>query len=123
MLNAGEQHYIILLVKNAELPLQTVKQNVTNFNSSNFSLKKLTISSFFIDNQRQMVTISKFESSSDAMDYYYLLLKDEQFKTDIENKTIEPFAISSSNYTTFYNKRNERASYTEFFKDNYLKQQ
>ena len=121
--NAGEQHYIILLVKTADLPLQTVKQNLTNFNNSNFSLKKLTISSFFIDNQRQMVTISKFESSSDAMDYYYLLLKNEQFKSDIDKKTIEPFAISSTNYTTFYNKKNERANYGEFFKENYLKQQ
>ena len=121
--NAGEDHYIILLVQTSELPLQTVKQNVTAFNNANFSLKKLTVSSFFIDNQRQMVTISKFGNSSEAMDYYYLLLKDSQFQSHIENKTIEPFAISSTNYTTFYNKRNERASYTEFFKDNYLNKQ
>ena len=121
--NPTEQHYIILLVRTADLPLQTVKQNVSNFNTSNFSLKKLTVSSFFIDNQRQMVTISKFESSSDAMDYYNLLLKDDMFKSDIDKKTIVPFAISSTNYTTFYNKRNERENYTDFFKDNYLKQQ
>ncbi len=70
-----------------------------------------------------MVTISKFQSNTDAMDYYYLLLKDEQFKSDIEKKIIEPFAISSTNYTTFYNKRNERENYADFFKDNYLKQQ
>ena len=111
------------MVKTADLPLQTVKQNVTNFNNSNFSLKKLTVSSFFIDNQRQMITISKFESSSDAMDYYYLLLKDDRFKADIDKKTIEPFAIGSTNYTTFYNKRNERENYSGFFKENYLKQQ
>jgi TolA-binding protein len=121
--NPTEQHYIILLVKTADLPLQTVKQNVTNFNNSNFSLKKLTVSSFFIDNQRQMITISKFQNNSDAMDYYNLLLKDELFKSDIERKTIEPFAISSTNYTTFYNKRNERDNYNDFFKENYLKQQ
>ena len=121
--NASEDHYIILLVKTAELPLQTVKQDITNFNNANFSLKRLTVSSFFIDNQRQMVTISKFGSSSEAMDYYYLLLKDSQFQSPIENMIIEPFAISSTNYTTFYNKRNERASYTEFFKDNYLNKQ
>ena len=121
--NASEDHYIILLVKTAELPLQTVKQDITNFNNANFSLKRLTVSSFFIDNQRQMVTISKFGSSSEAMDYYYLLLKDSQFQSPIENMIIEPFAISSTNYTTFYNKRNERASYSEFFNDNYLNKQ
>ena len=121
--NAEEQHYVILLVKTADLPLQTVKQNLTNFNKDKFSLKNLTISSFFIDNQRQMITISKFDGSSDAMDYYYFLLKDEQFMSDISKQTIVPFAISSTNYTTFYNKRNERDNYTEFFKENYLNKQ
>ncbi len=121
--NADEQHYVVLLVKTADLPLQTVKQNITNFNKTNFSLKKLTVSSFFIDNKRQMVTISKFDNSSDALDYYNILLKDSMFQSDIESGTIEPFAMGSTNYTTFYNKRNERENYPTFFKENYLKKQ
>lgn len=121
--NANDQHYIVLLVKTAELPLQTVKQNVNTFNKTYFSLKKLTVSSFFIDNQRQMVTISKFENSSDAMDFYHLLLKNDLFKGDIENENMEVFAMSSNNYTTFYNKRPERVKYPEFFKEYYLKNQ
>ena len=121
--NANDQHYIILLVKTDELPLQTVKINLNNFNQTNFSLKKLTVSSFFIDNKRQMVTISKFENSSDAMDYYHILMKDSEFKADIDNKNIEVFAMSTNNYTTFYNKRNERENYSAFFKENYLNNQ
>lgn len=121
--NPGEQHYIILLVKTAELPLQTIKQSVNTFNNTNFSLKKLTISSFFIDNTRQMITISKFENSSEAMDYYYIFLKDSTFQSNIESGTIEPYAMSSTNYTTFYNKRGERNTYPAFFNENYLKKQ
>lgn len=121
--NAKDQHYIVLLVKTAELPLQTVKQNITTFNKTYFSLKKLTVSSFFIDNQRQMVTISKYEDSADAMDYYQILVKDEVFKGDIDKGSIVVYAMSSNNYTTFYNKRAERESYPAFFKDNYLKNQ
>ena len=119
----GEQHYIILLVKTANLPLQTIKQSVNTFNNTNFSLKKLTISSFFIDNTRQMITISKFENSSEAMDYYNIFIKDSMFQSNIENGTIEPYAMSSTNYTTFYNKRGERDTYPAFFKENYLKKQ
>lgn len=118
--NPTEQHYIILLVRTADLPLQTIRENITKFNNSHFSLKKLTLSSFLIDSERQMVTISKFESSSDAMDYYNLLVKNDDFKSDIAKKTLEPFAMSATNYTTFYNKRNERENYNEFFNDNYL---
>lgn len=121
--NISEQHYVVLLVKTAELPLQTIRENVNKFNNSHFSLKKLTISSFLIDNQRQMVTISKFENGSDAMDYYNLFVKNDDFKSDIEKKTIEPFAMSATNYTTYYNKRNERESYNDFFNENYLTNQ
>lgn len=115
-----DQHYVILLVKTAELPLQTVKQNLNNFNKAFFSLKKLVVSSFLIDNQRQMVTVSKFGNSSEALDYYNILTKNETFVTDIDNKVIEVFAISANNYTTFYNKRDERVNYPAFFKENYL---
>ena len=115
-----EQHYVVLLVKTAELPLQTVKQNLNNFNKTYFSLKKLVVSSFFIDNQRQMITISKFANSSDALDYYNILVKNETFQPDIDNKVMEVYAMSANNYTTFYNKRDERVNYPAFFKDNYL---
>ena len=116
----NEQHYVVLLVKTAELPLQTVKQNLNNFNKTYFSLKKLIVSSFFIDNQRQMVTISKFENSSDAMDYYQILIKNETFLPDINNQVIEVYAMSANNYTAFYNKRDQRVNYPAFFKENYL---
>ena len=118
--NPEEQHYIVLLVQTSELPLQTVKQDLNNFNKTYFSLKKLIVSSFFIDNKRQMVTISKFTNSSDAMDYYNILTKNEVFLPNIENTIIEVFAFSANNYTTFYNKRNERDKYPAFFKENYL---
>ena len=115
-----EQHYVILLVKTAELPLQTVKQNLNNFNKTYFNLKKLVVSSFFIDNQRQMVTISKFENSSDALDYYNILINNETFQPDINNQVIEVYIMGTSNYTTFYNKRDQRVNYPAFFKENYL---
>ncbi len=119
--NPDDQHYVVLLVKTSELPLITVKQNVNTFNKTYFSLKKLTISSFFIDNQRQMVTISKFSNAADAIDYYNILIKNDVFTQDIENGLIEVYAMSSNNYTSFYNKRDERVNYPAFFKENYLK--
>ena len=115
-----DNHYTVLLVKTSELPLQTVKQNINTFNKSFFSLKKLIVSSFLIDNQYQMITISKFSNSSDAMDYYNILIKDETFKADIDRKVIEVYVMSANNYTTFYNKRDERAKYPAFFNSNYI---
>jgi TolA-binding protein len=115
-----DNHYTVLLVKTAELPLQTVKQSINNFNKTYFSLKKLVISSFFIDNQYQMVTISKFSDGADAMDYYNILVKDDAFKTDIDRQVIEVYVMSANNYTTFYNKRDERSKYPAFFNSHYI---
>ncbi|MBR4913474.1 MAG: tetratricopeptide repeat protein [Bacteroidales bacterium] len=121
--NASEQHYVVLLVKTAEMPLQTAKQDLTNFNSTFFSLKKLSISSFLIDNKRQMITVTKFDNGDDAMDYYNILVKNEVFEPEIDSGIIEVYAMSATNYTSFYNKRDSRNSYPEFFKDNYLNNQ
>jgi tetratricopeptide (TPR) repeat protein len=115
-----EHHYAVLLVKTAEMPLQTVKINLNTFNKTYFSLKKLLVSSFLVDNQRQMVTVSKFNNSNEAMDYYNILIKDETFKPDIDNKIIEVYIMSATNYTTFYNKRDERDNYPAFFNSNYI---
>jgi hypothetical protein len=118
--NPNDVHYVVLLVKTDKLPLQTVKQNLSNFNKTSFSLMKLVVSSFMLDNKNQMVTISKFKDKEEAMNYYHILLKDSLFKDDINNQTIQVYAMSTQNYTTFYNKRDQRVNYPAFFKENYL---
>lgn len=118
--NPNDVHYVVLLVKTDKLPLQTVKQNLSNFNKTSFSLMKLVVSSFMLDNKNQMVTISKFKDKEEAMNYYHILLKDSLFKDDINNQTIQVYAMTTQNYTTFYNKRDQRVNYPAFFKENYL---
>ena len=105
------------------MPLQTAKQELANFNNTYFSLKNLTISSFLIDNKRQMITISKFDNKEDAMDYYSILMNYDAFEPELDEGIIEVYAMSANNYTSFYNKRDNRNDYPEFFKDNYLNNQ
>ena len=118
-----DQHYVVLLVKTAEMPLQTAKQELANFNSTYFSLKKLNVSSFLLDNKRQMITIAKFDNKDDAMDYYNILARSESFQPEIDLGSIEVYAMSTNNYTSFYNKRDSRKDYLDFFKENYLKKE
>jgi hypothetical protein len=70
-----------------------------------------------------MITLSKFNNKDDAMDYYQILVNDEAFQPSIDSGIIEVYAMSANNYTSFYNKRDSRADYPDFFKDNYLKKQ
>ncbi len=116
-----EMHYVILLVKTANLSVQTVKQNLISFNNTFFSLQHFNISSFYINNTQQMVTVAKFSNKDKAMEYFNILLKNENFSPDVANGNIIVYPISSTNYTTFYNKVDERSLYPEFLKKHYLK--
>lgn len=119
--NPDEMHYIILLVKTGKLSVQTVKQNLITFNSTYFSLQHFNISSFYINSTQQMVTVAKFNGKDNAVDYYNILLKNENFAPDIANGNIVVYPISATNYTTYYNKTDDRHMYENFVKENYLK--
>ena len=119
--NADEMHYVILLVKTGKLSVQTVKQNLNNFNSTYFSLQHFNISSFYINSSQQMVTVAKFNGKDNAMDYYNILMNNENFAPEIANGNIIVYPISATNYTTFYNKTDDRHLYENFVKEHYLK--
>ncbi|MBO4504065.1 MAG: tetratricopeptide repeat protein [Bacteroidales bacterium] len=118
--NGSEMHYVILLVTTSNIPVQTVKQNLASFNQTYFSLQRFNVNSFYVNNTQQMVTIAKFNDAEQAMNYYNILVKNEMFSSDINNKTIIPYAISAVNYTTFYNNTEGRVFYDDFFKEHYL---
>ena len=119
--NADEVHYVILLVQSSKLPIQTVKLNLNSFNKTYFSLQRFNISSFYVNNTQQMVTIAKFTNASTAVDYYNILVKDPVFVEDIQNQTIIVYPMSASNYTTYYNNHEGRKFYDQFVQDNYFK--
>ncbi|MEG1555788.1 MAG: tetratricopeptide repeat protein [Bacteroidales bacterium] len=115
-----ETHYIILIVNASTLPILDVKNNISAFNREFFSLQKYNINSFYINTNEQMVTIAKFKNKISAMDYYQIMTANDFFKNNVSNKNITIFAISSTNYTTYYNKSEKRYLYPDFFNVNYL---
>lgn len=119
--NPDEMHYIVLLVKTGKLSVQSVKQKLISFNSTYFSLQHFNISSFYINSTQQMVTVAKFNGKDNALDYYDILLKNENFAPDIANGNIIVYPISATNYTTYYNKVDDRPMYDSFVKEHYLK--
>ena len=119
--NLDEQHHIIILVNIHKKAVNDVKYDVSNFNTTYFSLEKFNINSFYINNDEQMVTVSRFKGKTDAMNYYIALTSNNLFAPLIEDKNITVFAISASNYSIYYQKIDDRHLYLQFFKENYLK--
>ena len=117
----SELHYIIILVDVGSLPVNEVKKNVSDFNEQFYSIQKFSTSSYVIDNTRQIVTIAKFIQKETAMEYYHNIILNKNFLGKIKDRSISIYAISSTNYTTYYRKEGQRDSYPAFFEEYYLK--
>ena len=119
--NIDEQHYIIILVDVHKKNVTDVKYDVANFNSTYFSLERFNINSFYINQDEQMVTISRFKNKTEAMNYYIAISTNNVFSSSMKDKSLVVYAISASNYSIYYSKADERYLYKNFFEENYLK--
>ena len=68
--DASRFHFVILLVDIKGMKMDKLKANIANFNKEYFRLNSFDVSNFYIDNMTQMVTISRFDNKTKAMEYY-----------------------------------------------------
>lgn len=116
----NEQHYVVLIVNIHKNTVADIKTDLLAFNRESFSLQRFNINSFYINQEEQLVTISKFKNNIAAMDYYETIRVDSTFKSKFDNGEIKLYAMSAINYTTYYNKVDKRELYDAFFQQYYL---
>lgn len=115
-----EQHFIVMIVKVHDVSMMEVKKNISDYNKEFYSLQKFNIKSFYINQDEQMITISKFQNKEAAMLYYKSIIKQPNFISSIANQYIKAMVLSATNYTTYYNLSNKRDIYDSFFKEYYI---
>jgi hypothetical protein len=97
-----------------------LKNQISDFNKAVYSLQNFNLNSFYITQDEQIVTVSRFKNKETALDYYYSFTKNDKFKADILAKNIIIFPISAGNYSIFYKEKAARPFYEKFFKEKYL---
>jgi hypothetical protein len=117
-----EVHYVVIILNSSAVPMQTVKDEIANFNREFFSLEQFNLNSFFLNKTDQMVTISKFKNKEVAMNYYNIMVNNPIFATHLSGGHYELYTMSSTNYTSYYNMKDKRDMYPAFFNENYLQQ-
>lgn len=120
--NPNEQHYIVLIVNIHKHTVADIKTELSAFNREFFSLQRFNINSFYINQEEQMVTLSKFKNMEGAMNYYSVIVNDSIFGPRFASGDIKLYAMSAINYTTFYNKVDKRELYNDFFQYYYKPQ-
>ncbi|MBO4654471.1 MAG: tetratricopeptide repeat protein [Bacteroidales bacterium] len=117
-----EIHYVVIILNSSSVPMQTVKDEIANFNREFFSLEQFNLNSFFLNKNDQMITISKFKNKEVAMNYYQIMVNNPVFASRLAGKHYEIYTMSSTNYTSYYNMKDKRDLYPDFFNDHYLKE-
>ncbi|MDP2162027.1 MAG: hypothetical protein Q8K02_16220, partial [Flavobacterium sp.] len=84
------------------------------------SLDKLTVSTIFLDPQRQLLTVSNFKDLPKAFSYLESIKVNPELSEALGKANARSFIISVSNYSTFLKYKNIE-EYQEFYSKNYLK--
>lgn len=109
-------HNYILIVKAGSVNLDALKIRLSDFNRKYSKVKRFAISSFELNDEYQLITVSRFDGASLALDYLKAIDKD-QYVLSIFNDEDEykQFVISNENYMLFYKGKNID-TYIEFYK-------
>jgi len=117
-INPKAVHFYVMIINSSSVEMRALKANISDFNTENYSLNKLTVSNIFLDDKRQILTISNFQGKEKGLIYREAINQADFFKKFTEGD-IQDFIISVENYPLFYKDKNVE-QYLEFFQKNYL---
>ncbi len=113
--NPDTIHYFVMIAPK-NLKINKVKNNIADFNMSNFSDLKLKVFNTFLNTSDQMVMVKSFKNSQIALDYYVSFRVN---KGNVKNyKNEDFFLISPNNLKELYLEKNPK-NYIEFFNEFY----
>jgi tetratricopeptide (TPR) repeat protein len=114
------QHKYVVIVPNEGGKVNDLRVKLTDFNKKFFSIDNLRTKSFLLNKDYQMITISNFNNSQRALDYYRNIISQKTVAPFSKGPEIQHFVISSDNFPQFYNSKNV-GEYMKYFQENYLK--
>lgn len=109
--NPAEPHMVVVSVSGKDA--NGIKNQISNFNNSNFRESKLQITNSALK-QKQMMLIRSFKNDADAIRYYKALKADTSLKNSIENNQGRTYIISNSNFRVLFKDKNEDAYFNYF---------
>ncbi len=111
-------HLFVSIVEIKKISMNDLKIAISDFNRSIHSLKKLTVSTIFLDKTHQIVIVSNFKGKNLAQEYIKSVFLNKELKPLLKKSKANSFIISVSNYSSFY-KNKDTDGYMEFYKKHY----
>lgn len=113
------QHYVIVVINDKKIVATQLQYKIGDFNKGNYANAGYRASPLMFTDSTQMITIHRFNNAQQAFDYSIHLQLPGGPLSQYNANDYVVFAISTQNYTTFYNRKNIPA-YTTFYQRYYL---
>lgn len=116
--NPSSVHFYVFVVESGRINANDLRNFINRFGASAFPDRNLTSSSIFLDERRQLITVTNFENSEAGMLFHEALKTADGFE-DFNPAHFRHFLISVENYPVFYQEKND-AEYAAFFRSRYF---
>ena len=113
------KHTFVLMLPEGKVDANNIKIKLTDFNSSNFRERKLSVNSVLLDEEYQMVSVKEFDNKEEGLNYYDAFRLNKRELKGVNDKQYKSFIISAENLVILYKAKDINA-YESFFEEKYL---
>jgi hypothetical protein len=120
--NPNSKQIFAIIVKGENANINALKVRVSDFNSKNYRLENLSITSILLDMSTNFIMVGNFSTIDKAMTYYNAINTNDYVFANIKPENFSTFVISQDNYPVFYRDK-DIDKYKAFFKKYYFNNQ
>ncbi len=113
-------HLYIMLIDAKDANINDIKIAISDFDTQQFSLAKLSISSNYLSGDKQLITVTNFDNRDNAMRYYNTIKDNKAVQTALKQTKYQQYVITTDNYTILM-KNKDFPGYSKFFEEVYMK--
>ncbi|MFN8698371.1 MAG: tetratricopeptide repeat protein [Flavobacteriales bacterium] len=116
--NENMEHYFVLVLPTAGTNVNTIKANVSDYNTEYYASSGLKVTNNLLDKDTHMLLVKPFKTIPEARDYENGFRSNTNRLGAINAGGYTTFLISKSNYIQLFKTKNLEA-YLQFFEKNY----
>ncbi len=117
--NPDVVHFFACVIDTRQVEARELRNFISAFNREHYPDTRLTLSNIFLDDQRQIVTITNFSNQNAGMEYFRRIMATQGMQS-FPAGALSAFIISVDNYPIFYQEKNVD-EYLTFFRAMYTR--
>ena len=115
--NASAVHFFAFVFDVRQVEARELRNFITEFNAAEYPGSRLTMSNIFLDDRRQIITVTNFRDKALGMDYFRKIIAAPGLSV-FNSEALTSFIISVENYPIFYQDK-DMEEYLRFFRARY----